>query len=99
MNSLNEMEELARYCRDGGVKALVVVSAPYHIPRSFLSALSVASRLHPDLLVYASGPFGVHQGGEGARSWRTARGRSSGLGTGSWPSRRRGYGGIPMPAI
>ena len=54
MNSLNEMERLVLHCKDIGIRALVVVSTPYHIPRSFLSALSVASRVYPGLfLVYA----------------------------------------------
>lgn len=53
MNTLNELERLIRYCRSINIKALVIVSTPFHIPRSFLTGISVASKLYPELLVYA----------------------------------------------
>eukprot|EP00547_Thalassionema_nitzschioides_P006810 CAMPEP_0194220830 /NCGR_PEP_ID=MMETSP0156-20130528/29322_1 /TAXON_ID=33649 /ORGANISM="Thalassionema nitzschioides, Strain L26-B" /LENGTH=227 /DNA_ID=CAMNT_0038951033 /DNA_START=175 /DNA_END=858 /DNA_ORIENTATION=- len=52
-NSLNELEKLVRYCREKEIEALVIVSTPFHISRSFLTGLSVASRIYPNLKVYA----------------------------------------------
>ena len=45
INSLNEMQRLMRYCMANEIEALVVVSTPFHLPRSFLSALSVLAQL------------------------------------------------------
>ena len=53
MHSLNEVEDVITHCRNAGVRALVVVSTPFHVTRSLMSALSAAARQYPELRVHA----------------------------------------------
>ena len=72
-NSLTEAQTVVRACRELGVRALVIVSPAFHLPRALLTALSVAEREYSGLRVYA------HPGGRAAGWWDEEVAHSQGV--------------------
>jgi hypothetical protein len=53
INTLTESEALIQFAKEKGVGDLVVVSPPFHQLRAFMTAVSVALRIHPKLEIYS----------------------------------------------
>ncbi len=77
LHTLIEAEALVRFAKARGYRSLYVVAPPFHQPRAFMTAVTVALREYPDLQLYshpgAALPWGaevVHSQGQtrGARS-------------------------------
>jgi len=53
LNTLIESQALVRFFRDRGFRSLVVVSPPFHQLRAFMTAVTVALNLYPELSIYS----------------------------------------------
>jgi hypothetical protein len=53
INTLTESEALIQFAKEKGFGDLVVVSPPFHQLRAFMTAVSVALRIHPKLEIYS----------------------------------------------
>lgn len=53
INTLIESEALVKFAKDRNLCSLIVTSAPFHQLRAFMTAVTVAIRIYPDLLVYS----------------------------------------------
>ncbi len=53
LNTLSEAKAMIRYAHENAMKTIIVVAPAFHMPRAFLSAISVVVRECPDVSVYA----------------------------------------------
>ena len=53
LNTMSEAQAMVRHAREHGMRTIGVVAPAFHMPRTFLSAISVAVREYPDAKVYA----------------------------------------------
>lgn len=53
LHTLVESQKLVRFAKARGYERLVVVSAPFHQERAFMTVVSVALREYPSLKVYS----------------------------------------------
>ena len=53
LNTLIESEALVRFARDQKFCSLVVISPPFHQLRAFMTAVTVALRVYPELSIYS----------------------------------------------
>jgi hypothetical protein len=53
LHTLLESQKLVQFAKARGYKRLIVVSAPFHQERAFMTVVTVALREHPSLKVYS----------------------------------------------
>jgi uncharacterized SAM-binding protein YcdF (DUF218 family) len=53
INTLIESQALVRYAKDQGVTSLFVTSPPFHQFRAFMTAVTVALNIYPELMIYS----------------------------------------------
>ncbi len=53
LHTLIEAEALVRFAKSRGYRSLYVVAPPFHQPRAFMTAVTVALREYPDLQLYS----------------------------------------------
>jgi hypothetical protein len=53
LNTLIESQALVRFFRDQGFRSLVVVSPPFHQLRAFMTAVTVALKVYPEISIYS----------------------------------------------
>ena len=53
LNTFSEAQALVRYARDHMFTNVCIVAPPFHMPRAFMSAISVAVREYPELKIYS----------------------------------------------
>ena len=53
LNTLIESEALIRFAKQHGYRSLFVVAPPFHQLRAFMTAVTVALREYPELLIYS----------------------------------------------
>lgn len=53
LNTMSEAQAMIRYAHEHGMRTILVVAPAFHMPRAFLSAISVAVRECPGIKVYA----------------------------------------------
>ena len=53
INTLVESEALIRFAKQQGYSSLFVVSPPFHLLRAFMTAVTVAIKEYPELLIYS----------------------------------------------
>ena len=53
INTLIEAEAMVSFVKERGFRDLVVVSPPFHQLRAFMTAVTVALKVYPDLLIYS----------------------------------------------
>ena len=53
INTLIEAEAMVKFVKERGFRDLVVVSPPFHQLRAFMTAVTVALRIYPELLIYS----------------------------------------------
>lgn len=53
INTLIESQALVRYAKDQGVTSLFVTSPPFHQFRVFMTAVTVALNIYPELMIYS----------------------------------------------
>ena len=71
INTLIESQALVRFARDREMGSLILVSSPFHQLRAFMTAVSVALKLYPQLAIYS------HPGA--AMSWMETVAHSQGI--------------------
>ena len=52
LNTFSEAQAFVRYARDHMFIDVCIVAPPFHMPRAFMSAISVAVREYPELAIY-----------------------------------------------
>ncbi len=79
LHTLIEAEALVRFAKLRGYRSLYVVAPPFHQPRAFMTAVTVARREYPDLQLYSQPGAALPWGAEVVHSQGQTRGVRSEL--------------------
>jgi uncharacterized SAM-binding protein YcdF (DUF218 family) len=79
LHTLIEAEALVRFAKAQGYRSLYVVAPPFHQPRAFMTAVTAALRVYPDLQLYSYPGAALPWQAEVAHSQGQARGTRSEL--------------------
>tara|TARA_B110000208_G_scaffold114447_1_gene140708 strand:+ start:109 stop:1014 length:906 start_codon:yes stop_codon:yes gene_type:complete len=61
-HTLREAQAIVRFARDAALDDLIIVAAPFHLPRAFITTVSEAQREYASLNVWAASSHGAVQG-------------------------------------
>jgi hypothetical protein len=54
MHTLSEAEFFVRFAKERGLRSAIIVSAPFHLERAYMTMVTVATRAYPDLRLHAA---------------------------------------------